>query len=87
MVGSILLTGELLRELFKREMKRLCRLQAAAAAKAVTFEELVRSVTHQYLKYFDERGLIIDRLQAEPSVSEMHDPTESITTPDRNFCS
>ena len=67
---------ELLRELFKREMKRLRKLQAAAAANAVTFEELVRSVTHEYLKYFDERGLIIERLQAEPSVSEMHDPTE-----------
>ena len=67
---------ELLRDLFKREMKRLRKLQAAAAANAVTFEELVRSVTHEYLKYFDERGLIIERLQAEPSVSEMHDPTE-----------
>ena len=67
---------ELLRELFKREMRRLRKLQAAAAANAVTFEELVRSVTHEYLKYFDERGLIIERLQAEPSVSEMHDPTE-----------
>ena len=67
---------ELLRELYKREMKRLRKLQAAAAADAVTFEELVRSVTHEYLKYFDERGLIIERLQAEPSVSEMHDPTE-----------
>ncbi len=67
---------DLLRELFKREMKRLRKLQAAAAANAETFEELVRSVTHEYLKYFDERGLIIERLQAEPSVSEMHDPTE-----------
>ena len=67
---------ELLRELFKREMKRLRKLQAAAAANADTFEELVRCVTHEYLKYFDERGLIIERLQAEPSVSEMHDPTE-----------
>jgi TetR/AcrR family transcriptional regulator, fatty acid biosynthesis regulator len=67
---------ELLRELFKREMKRLRKLQAAAAAKADTFEGLVRSVTHEYLKYFNERGLIIERLQAEPSVSEMHDPTE-----------
>ncbi len=67
---------ELLRELYKREMRRLRKLQAAAAANATTFEELVRSVTHEYLKYFDERGLIIERLQAEPSVSEMHDPTE-----------
>jgi TetR/AcrR family transcriptional regulator, fatty acid biosynthesis regulator len=67
---------ELLRELFKREMKRLRKLQMTAAASADTFEQLVRSVTHEYLQYFNERGLIIERLQAEPSVSEMHDPTE-----------
>lgn len=67
---------DLLRELFKREMRRLRRLQAEAAANAGTFEDLVRSVTHEYLKYIDERGLIIERLQSEPSVSEMHDPTD-----------
>lgn len=67
---------ELLRELYKREVRRLRKLQAQAAADAQTFEDLVRSVTHIYLTYFDERGLIIERLQAEPSVSEMHDPTE-----------
>jgi TetR/AcrR family transcriptional regulator, fatty acid biosynthesis regulator len=67
---------ELLRELYQREMKHLRRLQAAAAAGADTFEGLVRSVTHEYLKYYDERGLIIERLQNEPSVSAMHDPTD-----------
>jgi TetR/AcrR family transcriptional regulator, fatty acid biosynthesis regulator len=67
---------ELLRELYQREMKHLRRLQAAAAAGADTFEGLVRSVTHEYLKYYDERGLIIERLQNEPSVSGMHDPTD-----------
>lgn len=67
---------ELLRALFAREMRRLRRLQAEAAANAETFEDLVRSVTHEYLKYIDERGLIIERLQNEPSVSEMHDPTD-----------
>jgi AcrR family transcriptional regulator len=67
---------DLLRELFKREMRRLRRQQADAAANAATFEDLVRSVTHVYLKYFDERGLIIERLQNEPSVSGMHDPTD-----------
>ena len=66
----------LLRELFQREMRRLRRLQAEAAANADTFEGLVRSVTHVYLSYIDERGLIIERLQHEPSVSEMHDPTD-----------
>jgi TetR/AcrR family transcriptional regulator, fatty acid biosynthesis regulator len=66
----------LLRELYQREMRRLRRRQAEAAESADTFEGLVRSVTHAYLSYIDERGLIIERLQSEPSVSEMHDPTE-----------
>jgi TetR/AcrR family transcriptional regulator, fatty acid biosynthesis regulator len=67
---------ELLRELFQREMKQIRRAQAAAADSAVTFEDLVRSITHAYLTYMDQRGLLIERLQAEPSVSEAHDPTE-----------
>jgi TetR/AcrR family transcriptional regulator, fatty acid biosynthesis regulator len=67
---------ELLRALYRREMRRLRRAQRDAAAAATTFEQLVRSVTHVYLTYIDERGLIIERLQAEPSVSEMHDPTD-----------
>jgi TetR/AcrR family transcriptional regulator, fatty acid biosynthesis regulator len=67
---------ELLRELYQREMRRLRRLQTEAAEKADTFEGLVRSVTHVYLGYIAERGLIIERLQHEPSVSEMQDPTD-----------
>lgn len=67
---------ELLRELYQREMRRLRKLQAGAADNADTFEGLVRSVTHAYLGYIAERGLIIERLQAEPSVSGMHDPTD-----------
>lgn len=67
---------ELLRELLKRELRRLRRRQANAAAQATTFEGLVREVTHQYISYIAERGLIIERLQAEPSVSDIHDPTE-----------
>jgi TetR/AcrR family transcriptional regulator, fatty acid biosynthesis regulator len=66
----------LLRELYLREMKRLRRRQAEAAEKVESFEQLIRSVTHAYLSYIDERGLIIERLQAEPSVSENHDPTD-----------
>jgi hypothetical protein len=54
----------------------LRRQQVEAAQKANTFEDLVRSVTHVYLKYIDERGMLIERLQAEPSVSAIHDPTE-----------
>jgi TetR/AcrR family transcriptional regulator, fatty acid biosynthesis regulator len=67
---------ELLRELYQREMRRLRRQQAQAAENATDFEQLVRSVTHVYLRYINERGLIIERLQAEPSVSGMHDPTD-----------
>lgn len=68
--------GELLSELLERELRRLRRLQGEAAEGATTFEGLVRAVTHVYLKYIDERGLIIERLQSEPTVSAIHDPTE-----------
>ena len=67
---------ELLQVLLKRELRRLRQLQANAAAQAETFEGLVRGVTHVYMTYIAERGLIIERLQAEPSVSDIHDPTE-----------
>lgn len=67
---------DLLRQLLQREWRRLRRLQAEAADKAETFEGLVRAVTHVYLRYIDERGMLIERLQAEPSVSAIHDPTE-----------
>jgi len=67
---------ELLRELYQREMKRFRRLQAEAASTATTFEELVRSITHVYLTYMHQQGLLIERLQSEPSVSQAHDPTE-----------
>ena len=67
---------ELLRDLYQREMKQFRRLQAQAADTATTFEGLVRSITHVYLSYMHDRGMLIERLQAEPSVSEAHDPTE-----------
>jgi AcrR family transcriptional regulator len=66
----------LLSELLERELRRLRWLQGEAAKRATTFEGLVRGVTHVYLKYIDERGLIIERLQHEPTLSAMHDPTE-----------
>lgn len=67
---------ELLRELLERELRSLRRRQIEAAEKAETFEQLVRNVTHEYLCYIKERGLIIERLQSEPSVSDMHNPTD-----------
>lgn len=66
----------LLRELYQREMRRLRKRQVVAAEQVDSMEQLVRSVTHAYLSYIHERGLIIERLQAEPSVSEYHDPTD-----------
>lgn len=69
-------TREVLSELLERELRRQRRAQSKAAENAETFEGLVRAVTHEYLKYIDERGLIIERLQSEPSVSAIHDPTE-----------
>lgn len=67
---------ELLTVLLERELKRLRRSQMEAAERAETFEGLVRAVTHAYLTYIDKRGLIIERLQSEPTISQMHDPTE-----------
>lgn len=67
---------ELLRELLERELKTLRRLQYQAAESATTLEDLVQKVTHVYLKYISERGQIIERLQSEPSVSSLSDPTE-----------
>ena len=65
----------LLQTLLRREYRRLRRLQSEAADTAVTLEQLVRRVTHVYLVYIRERGLIIERLAAEPSVAEHPDPT------------
>ena len=68
------ITG-LLQALLRREYRHLRRLQSEAADTAVTLEQLVRRVTHVYLVYIRERGLIIERLVAEPSVAEHPDPT------------
>ncbi|WP_306252465.1 hypothetical protein [Parvularcula sp. IMCC14364] len=67
---------ELLKELLEQELRSLRRLQFQAAESAETFEDLVRSVTHQYLAYIAQRGLLIERLQSEPSISRDHDPTD-----------
>lgn len=71
-------TTELLQELLQRELKRLRGKQAHAANHARTFAEMVRGVTHAYLTYIKERGLIIHRLQGEPSVAQgTGNPNES----------
>lgn len=67
---------ELLQTLLKREYKSLRIRQSKAAEGAETFEQLVRQTTNTYLSYIEERGQILDRLAAEPSLSEHGDPTE-----------
>ncbi len=66
----------LLQTLLKREYRHLRKQQAEAAESAETLEQLVRRVTKVYLGYIEERGLLIERLAAEPSVANTGDPTE-----------
>lgn len=66
----------LLQTLLTREFRHLRKLQFAAAEEATTLEQVVRKVTKVYLGYIRERGLIIERLSAEPSVANSGDPTE-----------
>ncbi len=67
---------ELLRTLLTREYRHLRKLQFEATKSAQTLEQLVRSVTHVYLTYIEERGLLIERLAVEPTVANSGDPTE-----------
>lgn len=67
---------EMLQTLLKREYQSLRALQDEAAQSAETFEQLVRRVTSTYMTYMEQRGLILDRLTAEPNLAEMSDPTE-----------
>jgi AcrR family transcriptional regulator len=66
----------LLGELLQRELKLLRREQAQAAEAATTFEELVRGVTKVYLRNIARKGLLIERLQADPAISRSTSPTD-----------
>ncbi len=63
-------TTDLLKKLLNRELKALRRRQMEASDNANTFEQLVRAVTREYLMHIEERGILIYRLQSEPSVSK-----------------
>lgn len=63
-------------ELLERELKQLRDQQVVAAELASTFEDLVRGVTKAYLRYIRKKGLLIEKLQADPSISRMNDPTD-----------
>ncbi|MEM8943130.1 MAG: TetR/AcrR family transcriptional regulator [Pseudomonadota bacterium] len=70
--GSLL---DLLRELMRREHRRLRIAQFEAAESAETYEDLVRKVTRAYLLYIEERGLILERLQSYPNIAGVQNPT------------
>ncbi len=65
---------QLLRELLERELKALRKAQYKAAEEAGTFEQMVRGVTRVYLHYIADKGLLIERLQADPALSESSNP-------------
>ena len=67
--------NDLLWALLKREYSELRRRQFEAAESAKTLEQLVRRVTHTYLVYIEERGMLLERLAAAPSVNRPNDPT------------
>jgi len=66
---------DLLQTLLKREYAILRKQQTVAADSAETFEQLVRRITRAYLAYIEDRGLLLERLMAEPSVAALGDPT------------
>jgi len=68
-------TTELLKALLQRELQDLRHKQTRATLRAGSFAQLVRGVTHAYLSHIEERGLLLYRLQSEPSVSEGGGPT------------
>ncbi len=67
--------NDLLWALLKREYTDLRQRQFEAAESANTLEQLVRRVTNTYLLYIEERGMLLERLAAEPSVKRPSDPT------------
>lgn len=67
---------DLLQTLLKREYALLRKQQAIASDSAETFEQLVRRITRSYLAYIEDRGLLLERLMAEPSVATLGDPTK-----------
>lgn len=66
----------LLKALLNREYRHLRLKQLEAIEGAETYEDLVRKVTRAYLLYIEERGLIIERLQAYPNVTRDQNPTQ-----------
>ncbi|MEM6826469.1 MAG: helix-turn-helix domain-containing protein [Pseudomonadota bacterium] len=77
----------LLKALLNREYRHLRTEQLKAAESAETYEDLVRQVTRAYLLYIEERGLIIERLQAYPNIAQAQDPTHYNREPSVHYFS
>ncbi|MEL7217980.1 MAG: helix-turn-helix domain-containing protein [Pseudomonadota bacterium] len=77
----------LLKALLNREYRHLQTEQLKAAEGAETYEDLVRKVTRAYLLYIEERGLIIERLQAYPNIAQAQDPTHYNREPSVHYFS
>lgn len=82
--GSLL---DLLKRLLNREYRHLRTKQLEAAEDAETYEDLVRGVTRAYLLYIEERGLIVERLQAYPNIAQPQDPTHYNREPSIHYFS
>ncbi|MEL7447549.1 MAG: TetR/AcrR family transcriptional regulator, partial [Pseudomonadota bacterium] len=67
--------GEILHKLLQRELAHLRHTQFEAAEAANTFEEMVQGITRTYLHNISKKGLLIERLQADPAISRTKDPT------------
>lgn len=77
----------LLKALLNREYRHLRSEQLKAAEDAETYENLVRKVTRAYLLYIEDRGLIIERLQAYPNIAQATDPTHYNREPSVHYFS
>lgn len=69
----------LLQSLLLREQRRLTDQQSSAVGRAGDFKETVFNTTRTYLRYFEENGILLQRLLNEPSLAaafEEHDRAE-----------
>ncbi len=69
--------NEVLVQLLTRELRAMRLAQEKVVKNAENFEELVRSMTTVYLRFAQERGQIIERLEAEPSVKNNATPNST----------
>lgn len=67
--------NDLLWALLEREYTDLRKLQTEAADSAETIEQMVRRVTRVYLKYIEDRGMLMEMLASQPAVTQYGDPT------------